>query len=512
MTHPRIHAKKFPDKPAYIMAKTGEIVTFGQLEERANQCSRYFRNVGLKKGDRIALLMENNIHLMEIIHAALVAGLHYVTISTHFTVSEIEYIINDSEATLFITSKKMSDIAVELIKKTPGVKHRLMIDGSISGYEVYEAKVAEFPVTPIPEDTEGRDMLYSSGTTGRPKGVVSKVEELPFGEIHPSIQIMIGICGLGPETVYLSPAPLYHAAPLRFCLWTMRVGGTVVIMDQFDAEQALSDIEKYKITHSQWVPTMFIRMLKLPGSIREKYDVSSLTLAIHAAAPCPIEVKERMIEWWGPILFEYYSGTEGNTFTAIGSEDWLKHKGSVGICFVGKLHILDENQNELPPGVPGDIYAEEGNEFEYHKDPEKTASSRTSKGWNSIGDIGYLDKEGYLYLTDRKANMIISGGVNIYPQEAENVLAMHPKIYDVAIFGIPNEEFGEEVKAVVQPMDINDAGPDLEQELIQYCQQKLSKIKSPRSVDFQLELPRTATGKLLKRQLKAKFWPDKSKQ
>ncbi len=506
MTHPRIHAKNTPDKPAYIMAKTGEIVTFGQLEDRANRCSQYFRDIGLNPGDRIAILMENNGHFLEIIHAAIVAGLHYVTISTHFKFTEIEYIINDSEAKVFITSKYMSDIAKDLLGKMPDVNHLLMVDGTISGYEPFEEKVADYPETPIPEGIEGRDMLYSSGTTGRPKGVVLGVEDTPFGEIHPSAQAMIGICGLGPDTIYLSPAPLYHAAPLRFSLWTIRVAGTVVIMDRFDAEQALSCIEKYKITHSQWVPTMFIRMLKLPDDVRKKYDVSSLGLAIHAAAPCPIEVKEKMIQWWGPILFEYYSGTEGNTFTAIGSDDWLKHKGSVGQCFIGKLHILDKDRNELPLKVPGDIFVEGGNEFEYHKDPEKTAASRTSEGWNSIGDIGYLDEEGFLYLTDRKADMIISGGVNIYPQEAENILSVHPKVYDVAVFGVPHDEFGEEVKAVVQPVDMDAAGPELEKELIEYCLQNLSKMKCPRSIEFNPELPRTPTGKLLKRTLKDPYW------
>ncbi len=506
MMHPRVFAEKTPDKPAYIMAKTGETVTYGQLEEGANRGSQYFMDIGLERRDRIAILMENNVHFLEIVHAAIVAGLHYVTISTHFKSSEIEYIINDSESTIFITSKAQKDIAESLLDKMPRVKHKLMVDGTIPGYDAYEEKVAGYPVTPIPDGVEGRDMLYSSGTTGRPKGVVTRVEETAFGEIHSSAQAMIAICGLDENTVYLSPAPLYHAAPLRFSIWNIRVGATVVVMDKFDAENALAIIEKYKITHSQWVPTMFIRMLKLPEDVRKKYDVSSLKLAVHAAAPCPIEVKEKMIAWWGPILFEYYSGTEGNTFTAIGAEDWLTHQGSVGRCFVGTLHILDDQHNELPPGVPGNIFVEGGNEFEYHKDPEKTAASQSPQGWNSIGDIGYLDEEGFLYLTDRKADMIISGGVNIYPQEAENLLTVHPKVYDVAVFGIPNEEFGEEVKAIVQPVDMNDAGPELEKELIAYCRERLSKIKCPKSIDFNPDLPRTPTGKLLKRTLKDTYW------
>ncbi|MCP4755844.1 MAG: acyl-CoA synthetase [Proteobacteria bacterium] len=511
MQHTRAHAQNSPDRPAYIMAKTGEVVTFGQLEDRANRCSQYFRDIGLQSGDRIAILMENNAQYLEVVSAAKVAGLHYAAISTHFKLSEIEYIINDCEAKLIVTSKYMSQVASDLIDLTPTVAHRLMVGGTIPGYESYEETVAGFPSTPIPEIPEGRDMLYSSGTTGRPKGVVSTIEPLPFGEVHPSALGMITICGFNPEMIYLSPAPLYHAAPLRFCLWALLAGGTVVVMDRFDAEEALSLIDKYKITHSQWVPTMFIRMLKLPEEVRTRYDVSSQKTAIHAAAPCPVAVKEQMIEWWGPVVFEYYAGTEGNTFTGIFSDEWLTHKGSVGRCFLGTLHILDENDDEVPVGTPGAIYAEGGNTFEYHKDPEKTAASRSKQGWNSIGDVGYLDEEGYLYMTDRKANMIISGGVNIYPQETENILSVHPKVYDVAVFGVPNEDFGEEVKAVVQLTDMNEASPELEKELIEYCRERLSTIKCPKSIDFKAELPRTPTGKLLKRLLKDVYWDEQKK-
>jgi acyl-CoA synthetase (AMP-forming)/AMP-acid ligase II len=294
-------------------------------------------------------------------------------------------------------------------------------------------------------------------------------------------------------------------------MWTVRMGGTVIIMERFNPEAALAFIEQYKVTTSQWVPTMFIRMLKLPEEVRKKYDVSSLKMAVHAAAPCPIPVKEQMIEWWGPILYEYYAGTEGNTFLAISSQEWLNHKGSVGRAFAGTIHILDENENELPPGQTGGIYVADGVPFEYHNDPEKTLSSRTSKGWSTLGDIGFIDKEGYVYLTDRKADMIISGGVNIYPQEAENVLVMHPKVTDAAVFGIPHEEFGEEVKAVIQPADMADAGPELEKELIAFCQKQLAKIKCPRSIDFKKELPRYPNGKLFKRLLKERYWKDAKK-
>lgn len=502
MFHSRFHAEKTPEKPAYIMADTGQIITYRQLEERTNQYSHYFRKIGLNIKDSICILMENNDHFLSIANAAVVAGLYFTTISRYLKSSEIEYIINDSEAKIVLTSYAMKDTVSDLIHNCPNVKHWIMVGGKIDGFLSSEEEILNCPKTPIPECIQGRDMLYSSGTTGRPKGVVSTTEDLSFSELHPSSEVLINLCKISEETVYLSPAPLYHAAPLRFCLLTLRMGGTAIIMGKYDSLLALSLIEKYKVTHSQWVPTMFVRMLKLPEEDRLKYDLSSHKVAIHAAAPCPVEVKEKMIEWWGPILFEYYSGTEGNTFIFITSEEWLTHKGSVGKCYVGILHILDEEENELTLGEPGAIFVEDGNTFEYHNDPEKTIGSRTSKGWNTMGDVGYMDEEGYLYLTDRKANMIISGGVNVYPQETENILTMHPKVMDVAVFGIPNEDFGEEVKAVVQPMNMADAGPELEEELMAYCLEHLSKIKCPKSIDFKKELPRTPTGKLLKRLLK----------
>lgn len=505
INHPRYHAVQMPGKPAYIMARTGEIVTYAQLEERVNRCSQFFRAVGLRPKDHIAILMENNTEYMEIVYACIVAGLLYTSISTHLTAAEVQYIINDCEAKIIVTSAQMKETALAILKGIPRAEIRLSVGGGIEGYRPYKETVADYPATPLPEGIEGRDMLYSSGTTGRPKGVRVDAQDLPFAQLHPATMKMIGLFGLNKETVYLSPAPLYHAAPLRWCMWTIRMGGTVIIMDHFDPEEALALIEKYKITHSQWVPTMFIRMLKLPDEVRRKYNLTSLKLAVHAAAPCPVPVKEQMIAWWGPILFEYYAGTEGNTFLAITSQEWLAHKGSVGRCYVGTIHILDENENEMPIGEPGGIYIENGVPFAYHNEPGKTKSAMTSKGWSTLGDIGYLDKDGYLYLTDRKADMIISGGVNIYPQEAENLLITHPKVDDAAVFGIPNPEFGEEVKAVVQPVDMKAAGPVLEQELLAFCHLNLSKFKCPRSIDFEERLPRTPTGKLLRRVLKERY-------
>jgi acyl-CoA synthetase (AMP-forming)/AMP-acid ligase II len=277
-------------------------------------------------------------------------------------------------------------------------------------------------------------------------------------------------------------------------------------MESFDAAEALALIERHRVTLSQWVPTMFIRMLKLDRAERLAFDVSSQRVALHAAAPCPIAVKEQMIEWWGPILVEYYGATEGHGSTQIDSRDWLAHKGSVGRALDCRIHILDDDGRPLPDGEIGTVWFEGGSHFEYHKDPAKTADARNAQGWSSVGDMGYLDAEGYLYLTDRKAHMIISGGVNIYPQEAENVLVMHPEVADVAVIGVPNEEFGEEVKAVVQPVDMRRAGPLLERELIAWCRARLSHLKCPRSVDFEAELPRSDAGKLYKRRLRERYW------
>ena len=311
---------------------------------------------------------------------------------------------------------------------------------------------------------------------------------------------------MGPQTVYLSPAPLYHAAPMRFCMNAMRLGATCVVMEHFEPLAYLALVEKYRVTHSQLVPTMFVRLLKLPDADRAKFDLSTLKFAIHAAAPCPVPVKEKMIDWWGPIIWEYYAGTEGNGMTMVRSQDWLTHKGTVGKAVIGKLRICDDEGNEMPVGETGTVYFAEGKVFAYHDDPAKTAASQNAQGWTTLGDVGYVDAEGYLYLTDRKAYMIISGGVNIYPQEVENLLVTHPKVYDVAVLGVPNDEFGEEVKAVVQPADINEAGPALAAELIAFCQEHLSSIKCPRSVDFEHELPRHPTGKLYKRLLKDRYW------
>jgi acyl-CoA synthetase (AMP-forming)/AMP-acid ligase II len=503
--HPGTIAAAAPDKLAYVMAESGHKVTFGELEAASNQGAQLFRRLGLEAGDHIAIMLENHPRFLQICWAAQRAGLYYTAISWRLQLQEVEYIVNNCEARVFITSSERRDIAQALVACTANVSQRYMLDAVIPGYDSWEAAVRAMPIVPIDDETEGQSMLYSSGTTGYPKGIKRPLSGARFGELD-ALPVMTTLYGADQDSIYLSPAPLYHAAPLGFSMACLRSGIQVVVMEHFDAERALRCIEQYRVTHSQWVPTMFVRMLKLPQAVRDKYDVSSLECAIHAAAPCPIPVKEQMIDWWGPVLYEYYAGTEGNGFVQLNSQEWLAHRGSVGRALNCSVHICDDEGRELPTGEPGTIYFGGGGQFEYHKDPDKTAQSRHPEGWSTLGDVGYLDEEGYLYLTDRKHFMIISGGVNIYPQETENVLITHPKVYDVAVFGVPNEDFGEEVKAVVQPVDMLAAGPELERELIEFCRAHLSHVKCPRSIDFDAQLPRHPTGKLYKRLLKDRYW------
>ena len=505
--HPGTIADNRPDKPAYIMAETGQVFTYRQLEDGSNQGAQLFRKLGLKRGDHIAILLENHPLFLQICVAAQRSGLYYTAISYRLQEEEVEYIVNDCAARVFITSKDRQLVVEKLTGKITGIETTYMLDGVIAGFESWEEAIAEMPTTTIADESTGIAMLYSSGTTGRPKGVLKPLPEGEFGTDE-AAALFQTLYGATEDSIYLSPAPLYHAAPLAFTMGFMLGGTTCVIMQHFEAEAALRTIESYKITHSQWVPTMFIRMMKLEQDVRLKYDVSSLECAIHAAAPCPVTIKEQMIEWWGPVIFEYYAGSEGNGFVAINSEEWLAHTGSVGRSLSGVLHICDDAGNEVATGETGTIFFEGGGEFEYYNDKEKTEESRHEKGWSTLGDVGYVDEEGYLYLTDRKSYMIISGGVNIYPQETENLLVTHDKVMDVAVFGVPNEDFGEEVKAVVQPKNWEDAGPDLEAELIDFCRERISHIKCPRSIDFDKELPRHPTGKLYKRLLKDRYWQE----
>ncbi len=507
--YPGAVAAQRPDHAAIVMAATGEVVTYRELDDMANRLSQLFRAAGLQRGDHVAFCLENRAEFLPIAWGAHYAGLYYTAISSRLTSEEVAYIINDCGAQALITSPYLSEMAVDVIDSTPEVKMRLSVGGAIVGHESFEDAIASQPAAPLEARTEAADMLYSSGTTGRPKGIKVPMPEDPLGTAPGLLLLVTGLFGVNADAVYLSPAPLYHAAPLRFCMSNQRVGGTVVVMERFDAEEALAAIEKYKVTTSQWVPTMFVRMLKLDDEVRNGYDVSTLGAAVHAAAPCPVEVKHKMIDWWGPVLHEYYAGTEGNGFCYVGSEDWLAHPGTVGQPLIGELHIVDDDGNEVPVGEAGTIYFGEGGEFAYHNDEEKTASSRLANGWSTLGDVGRVDEDGFLYLTDRKAYMIITGGVNVYPQEAENVLTMHPEVYDVAVIGVPNDDFGEEVKAVVQPVVMpadDEAAAALSRTLISFCREQLADVKCPRTVDFRDELPRHPTGKLYKRLLKDEYW------
>jgi long-chain acyl-CoA synthetase len=504
--HPHIHAKTNPDKPAYIMASTGETVTYGELDARSNQGAHLFRSLGIGKGDSIALFMDNTPRYYEVLWAAQRSGLRFTAVSSKLTAGEVEYIVKDCEAKALVCSEGVADAALQVASLIDGVK-LFMTDGAAQPYESFEDARATFPTTPIADEGQGGAMLYSSGTTGRPKGVKRAITgEQPIDA--PNGLSMMGqmLYGWTPDSIYLSPAPLYHAAPLGWSMAVQALGGTVVVMERFDPEHALGLIEKHKVTTAQWVPTHFVRMLKLPEDVRAKYDVSSLNQVFHAAAPCPVPIKEQMIAWWGPIISEYYAGTEGNGFTAINSEQWLAHKGSVGKSLTAELKICDDEGEPLPPRSEGVVYFAGGGQFEYHNDPKKTAESRNKHGWTTLGDVGWVDEEGYLYLTDRKSFMIISGGVNIYPQEIENLLITHPKVADVAVVGGPHEEMGEEVIAVIEPADWADAGDALAAELNAFARANLSHVKTPRKIDFMQELPRHQTGKLYKRLIRDAYW------
>jgi acyl-CoA synthetase (AMP-forming)/AMP-acid ligase II len=503
--HIYVHAERTPHKVALRMAGSGEAVTFLDLERQSNQIAHLFRKLGLAAGDHIALSMENQRRFLAVCWAAQRSGLFYSAISTRLLPAEVAFIVRDCAAKVFITSRALADVAADLRAELPEGTVRLMAAGVIDGYEDFDALIATFPETPIADQSAGTDMLYSSGTTGRPKGVLKPPPSTAI-DVLPTGMRVLQAFGFDEGTVYLSPAPLYHAAPLRFSMAAQQLGGTVIVMAHFDAEEFLRLIQVHRVTHTQVVPTMFVRLLKLPTEVRNRYDLSSLRCAIHAAAPCPVPVKEQMIEWWGPIIWEYYAATEGNGLTLVNSADWLAHRGTVGRAVLGKVHICDADGVELPVREIGLIYFGEGPPFEYHNDAFKTASSRHAEGWSTVGDVGYVDADGYLFLTDRTAFTIISGGVNIYPQECENLLVTHPDVIDAAVFGVPNEEFGEEVKAVVQPRDMALSGPELEQELMTFCRQHLSPIKCPRSIDFEAELPRSPTGKLYKQTLRDRYW------
>ncbi|HWA64150.1 MAG TPA: AMP-binding protein [Caulobacteraceae bacterium] len=509
--YPAIQARRHPDRAAFIMASSGEAVTYAELERRTNRLAHLLRRQGLQRLDHYSIFMENHPRYIEACGAGERSGLYYTAINSYLQPDEVAYLLGNSCSKVLITSAAKLAVAREAVAQSPGIELCLVVDGPGDGGRIQnlDEALAGLPETPIADESLGTPMLYSSGTTGRPKGIIRPLPEVPPEQGLPLFDFLTRLWKYRDGMVYLSPAPLYHSAPQAAVSLAIRNGGTAIVMEHFDPEQYLALVERYRVTHSQLVPTMFSRMLKLPDEVRARYDVSSLEIAIHAAAPCPIPVKRQMIAWWGPIVEEYYGATEGLGFTACDSAEWLAHPGTVGKVALGELHILDEDMKPVPQGEAGTLWFRTATPFEYFHDPEKTKESTSSDGtMTTVGDVGYLDADGYLHLTDRRTFMIISGGVNIYPQECENLLITHAKVADAAVFGVPNEDLGEEVKAVVQPAAGVTPGPELEAELIGFCREHLAHMKCPRSVDFADELPRLPTGKLYKRLLRDRYWDE----
>jgi long-chain acyl-CoA synthetase len=510
--YPGTHVSARANQAAFIMASTGETVSYAELEARTNRLAHFLRSRGLNRLDHYSIFMENNSRYIESCGAGERAGLYFTCSNSFLKADELAYILTNSESRVLIFSEEKRAVAEEALRQCPKVEVSLVVDGPGNGSTILnlDEAVGGFPATPIADESVGTAMLYSSGTTGRPKGIVRPLPEQPPAQGLPLFDFLNMMWRYREGLTYLSPAPLYHSAPQAAVNLVIRNGGTAVIMERFDPEHYLQLIEKYKPTHSQLVPTMFSRMLKLPDEVRKRYDVSSLEVAIHAAAPCPPQVKEQMIEWWGPIIHEYYGATEGLGFTACDTPQWQAHRGTVGKVLLGELHVLDENMQPCPKETPGTLWFKTATPFEYFNDPKRTAETRSADGsMSTVGDIGYVDDDGFLYLTDRATFMIVSGGVNIYPQECENLLITHPKVADAAVFGVPNDDLGEEVKAVVQPMPGIAADQALVDELTEFCLKNLSRQKCPRSIDFIDEMPRLPTGKLYKRLLRDRYWGDR---
>lgn len=503
--YPGIHAQNNPDRLAVVLADSDRSLTYRQLDDNSAALARVLHDAGLRRGDVVALLSDNAVEAFEVFWATQRSGLFITAVNRHLSAEEVTYIVQDSGAKALIVSATLGELGTEVGARIDSLSTRLAFGGAVDGFDSYEAALSAAGAR-LDEEPAGAIMLYSSGTTGFPKGVKSQMAEGSIAENpDPLFPLAKFVFGITEEDVYLSSAPIYHAAPLRWGGIIHAIGGTVVIAKKFDPEESLRHIEQYKITASQMVPTMLVRILKLDDASRTRHDLSTLRVLIHAAAPCPPDVKRAMIDWLGPIVYEYYSSTEANGVSFINSTDWLEHPGSVGRCVLGTVHICDDDGNELPTGEIGTVYFERDHlPFSYHNAPEKTAAAQHPEHpyWTAVGDVGYLDEGGFLYLTDRKSFMIISGGVNIYPQEVENVLALHPSVLDVAVIGVPDTEMGEQVKAVVQVAPGIEESDVLAQKLIDYVRERIAHYKAPRSVDFVDELPRTPTGKLVKGKLR----------
>jgi long-chain acyl-CoA synthetase len=502
-------AKHSPSRTAAV-GPDGRAVTYAELAAEADRIGRGFQAAGLCTGDSVAMLLPNSVELLAVYFATLQTGLYVVPLNWHLVAAELAYILRDSEAKAFVAHERFAAAAVEAAD-IAGIPARYAI-GEVAGFSSLADLGADSTGRPS-ERTAGGPMVYTSGTSGRPKGVRRPLTGADPDEVMPVSQWFFGLFGLRPfdDHVHLCGSPLYHTAVLNFAGISIQLGHTVVVMDRWDPEEMLRLIERHRVTHSHMVPTQFRRLLALPEPVRKGYDMSSLRVMIHGAAPCPQEVKRRMLEWWGPVVVEYYAASEGGG-ALITAEEWLARPGSVGKAWPGStVRVLDENGDDLPVGEPGQVYLQMGDAtFEYHGDAEKTRASRKGKLF-TVGDIGYLDADGYLFLCDRRSDMIISGGVNIYPAEIESELACHPKVDDVAVFGIPHDEWGEEVKAVVQPVPGAVAGPELTAELLAFLGARLARFKLPRSVDYVDELPRDPNGKLYKRHLRDPYWAGREK-
>ncbi len=502
-----VWAKVHPDKPA-VIDPNGRVRTFAEVNANANRLARLFRQHGLEAGDSLALVCSNRAEFVEVLAATLRAGIRFTPVNWHLTVDEIAYIIKDCEAKILVGEARVASVGAAA-EECPGLVLKLAVGGAIPGFVDYDTALAPLDGSDIPDPVLGNSMMYTSGTTGRPKGVFR-----PVPAVTP--QAMYAMRGYDHETsVQLCAGPAYHAAPLAFDVRAaMGAGVPLHFIDKWDSEQVLKTISEQKVTHLHLVPIMFQRLLALPPEVKARYDVSHVKYIVHGAAPCPPEVKHAMIEWFGPILSEYYAGSEGGAGFTISSEEWLKKPGSVGKRpALLQCRILDENGNDLPNGVAGGIYHQlpPGGGFTYYKDEAKTNASRVD-GFFTMGDVGYFDEDDYLFLTGRNAETIISGGVNIYPQEVDNELIKHEAVADSATVGVPHDEWGEQVKAVILLKPGYQPSDQLAQEILDFGRKTLPAFKVPRSLDFVTELPRSEAGKIQRNKVRAPYWEGRTRQ
>lgn len=501
ITHISQAVRRFADKPALICVPSGQIVSFGQLDAMANQAAHALRALGLRHGDGVSISLPNGPSFVAAMLGAARSGLYYTLISPKASDADVDFITRDAGAKLLL----MTDGRTDPRSPTESPKPYQLLHSATGGSASWEQLLSAQP-TDLPADaTPGMEMIYSSGTTGKPKGVRSPFITKTWGEPDPrNLDAARGL-GVTPDSIYLSTSPLYHSAPHRYLSAFMNAGVTTIVMEHFDAKLCLESIDRFGCTHSVLVPTMFHRMLQLDEATRRAYSGRTMTHAVHGAAPCPQHVKRAMIDWWGPVLFEYYSGTEGIGRTVITSQEWLLHPGSVGQPRGCKVHILDDQAQIAETGQVGAIYFESNTTFNYWQDPQKTRDITSPQGWRTFGDIGYMDADGYLYLTDRKGFMVISGGVNVYPQEVENTLLTHPDVMDVAVFGVPDDDLGERLVAVVQLMPGANDGDAKARELQDFCKQAGGSIKTPKLVTFCADFPRQDNGKVQKNQLRDQY-------